>query len=229
VKTPPYAAAGVTAIVFGLLMFVPLLVLGQAIDWPASLDLPARELMPTITENAGAVKFGYSAYLVYSLLFFPAIVLLGQVAGASALVRAAATLAAISAFARAIGILRWLTVQPSLAAQWETSPDPAIAIVFDAVSSYGGAIGELLGVSLFAAAAVALVSLALWKSQALPRWIAGLGFVVAFAMLLPWLEVLGYDLGPVISVSVALLQLWFLTLGILTLRAARRGLAVATA
>lgn len=204
--------AGITAIVFGLLMFVPVIALGAAIDWPASLGEPATTLIPLIAEQAGAVQLGYAVYLVYSVLFLPAIALLARLAGDSWIVRLAITAAAVSALARAIGIVRWLAVLPTV-----TDPE-----LFDAINVYGGAIGELLGVSLFGAAAIALVSVAL--RTVVSRWLTIFGLVAAAGLLLPWIEVFGVDLGAVISVSVAVVQLWFLAIGVVLVlksRAAR--------
>lgn len=201
-----FSSAGVVALVFGFLMFVPVIVLGAAINWPASLDEPATVLMPLIVDQAAAVQFGYVTYLLYSILFLPAIALLGRVAGDSLLVRVAIVLAGISALARSIGILRWLTVLPELAAK-DGSPE-----LFDAINSFGGGIGELLGVSIFGAGAVALIAIAL--RTALPRWITVTGLIAAAGLLLPWLEVFGLDLGAIISVSVAGLQFWFIALGV---------------
>jgi hypothetical protein len=201
-----FLSAGITALVFGLLMFVPAIVLGAAIDWPASLDEPASVVMPLIVEQAVAVQIGYVVYLAYSILFLPVVALLGRVAGDSLLVRVAIVLAGISALARSIGILRWLTVLPELAAN-NGSPE-----LFDAINSFGGGIGELLGVSIFGAGAVALIAIAL--RTALPRWITVTGLIAAAGLLLPWFEVFGLDLGAIISVSVAGLQFWFIALGV---------------
>lgn len=205
--------AGVVALLFGALMFVPAVVLGAAIDWPASLGEPAAVLMPLLRAQAGAVLFGYLVYLAYSILFLPAIALLASLAGDSPLVRIAITLASVSALARGIGILRWLTVLPELA---ESGESPQL---FDAINSYGGAIGELLGVSLFGAGAIVATALAL--RHVLPRWVSISGIAVAAGLALPWLEVLGLDLGPIISVSVAGVQLWFLAVGVLLVLKAR--------
>ena len=204
--------AGVVALVFGLLMFVPVIVLGSAIGWPASLDEPATVMMPLLREQAAAVQLGYLAYLAYSILFLPAIALVARLAGDSSLVRIAIVLAAVSALARSIGIVRWLTALPELAESGE-SPE-----LFDAINSYGGAIGELLGVSLFGAGAIVTVSLAV--RHVLPRWVSISGVIVAAGLVLPWLELFGIDLGPIISISVAGVQLWFLAVGgLLVLRA----------
>ena len=54
-----------------LLMFTAFFVLNSSIDWPASLDAPARVNLPLILEQQGAVTLGYGAYLAYSLLVLP--------------------------------------------------------------------------------------------------------------------------------------------------------------
>lgn len=214
---------GALALLFGLLLFVPIAVLGAAIDWPASLSEPAAEIIPRLDEQATAVTLGYLVYLLYSVLFFPVIAMLSRVLGDTPVTRAAATFAAISTVARSIGIIRWLSVLPLLAATQVTTPDAAIPVVFDAVNAWGGAIGELLGVSAFAALSLALVSTAIIRSTVLPTWLGASGFVVVAGLLLPWIEVFGVDLGAIISVSSALVQFWFLALGIvLFVVAARR-------
>ncbi len=206
--------AGVFSIVFGLLMFVPLAVLGAAINWPASLDEPGTVLMPLIFEQESAVRLGYVSYLVYSVLFFPTIALIARLLGDSTTTRLATAFAAISTLARSIGILRWLTVLPALAATYAASGDAALPAIFDAINTYGGGIGELLGVSLFAALAIGLLAVRIIRTGALPRSIGWTGVVAVIALLIPWVEVFGIDAGALLSVSVAVVQLWFLAVGI---------------
>ena len=216
--------AGIASLLFGILLFVPLIVLGAAINWPASLDEPATGIIPRIVEEADAVRVGYLVYLAYSVAFLPVVWLVGQVVRSSSMTRLAVLFAALSTLARSIGIIRWLTVLPALAAGYVAGPNDAEAVVFDAINTFGGAIGELLGVSAFAALSLTFLSVAILRSDTLPAWLGAFGFVVVAALLLPWLEVFGADLGAAISVSSALVQLWFLVLGtVLLLRAARPG------
>ncbi|MBM3669960.1 MAG: DUF4386 family protein [Actinobacteria bacterium] len=103
--------AGWVSILQGLLIFVPMVVLGAAINWPESLSDPADIALPRLLENEGAVRFGYVAYLIYSILFAVTIALLVRyVKGAALGVLAAVIIgfAMISALARSIGIVRWL-------------------------------------------------------------------------------------------------------------------------
>lgn len=211
-------AAGTLSLLFGVLLFVPVIVLGATIGWPASLDEPATTLMPLILEQEAAVQVGYLVYLAYSVLFLPAIALIARALGDSPTNRLAVMFAAISTVARSVGILRWLTVLPALAAAYAVNPSTATAIAFDAINSYGGAIGELLGVSIFGALAIALTSVSIRRTQVLPHWLGIFGYIAAAALLLPWFEVFGVDLGAIISVSVTVVQLWFLAVGVALLR-----------
>ncbi|MFM8506037.1 MAG: hypothetical protein ACKOBB_13540 [Acidimicrobiaceae bacterium] len=60
----PIRGAGWASLAQGLLLFIPLYVLGAAVNWPASLDDPASIALPRLAENEGAVRFGYFSYLL---------------------------------------------------------------------------------------------------------------------------------------------------------------------
>ena len=60
--------AAIFLIIEILLIFAPLIILGAAINWPASLDEPAGINLPLIHEQYTAMMTGYSIYLVYLLL-----------------------------------------------------------------------------------------------------------------------------------------------------------------
>ena len=102
-----------------LLMTATIVILGAAINWPASLDEPASTVLPAITERRGAVLLGYGAYMLYSVLFLPLAVLLYYVLrkpwAPSPLLTIAVGFGVVSALARALGIVRWLVLMPFLA------------------------------------------------------------------------------------------------------------------
>jgi Domain of unknown function (DUF4386) len=214
--------AGIFLIVEGLLAFVPLLILGPAIGWPDSLDAPAAKQLASIAAEADAVRFGYSIYLLYSLLIMPAMAVVaryalpGQDAGSRTLLTSVIALAAASALARCIGILRWLTVMPLLALQHQAVYGPQldqIELIFSALSEYGGGIGELLGVSVFMSLAVFAVALPAWRRRSMPRWLSGFGVLAALALAALLLPALGGPDAVPIAVAATSISLWHAAAG----------------
>jgi hypothetical protein len=67
----------VAALLEGLVFFVPVFVLGAAIEWPASLDFEPPKLLRLVAENESMTQLGYVVYLIYSLAFWPVIALFG--------------------------------------------------------------------------------------------------------------------------------------------------------
>lgn len=213
-------ALGALLIAEGLLALAPIAILGPAIGWPASLDKPAAEQLAAIAAAPGAVTAGYGVYLLYSILIAPVMIALAaRLRGglASPLGLTVAAFATLSVLARSIGILRWLTVMPGLAAA-HTAADPAargqIEFVFDALTTYGGGIGEVLGVSLFMALALGLLAMGALRGGGLPKWVAAIGLVAAISLGALTLPVFGApDLMPV-AVAVSLLSLWMISVGV---------------
>lgn len=215
---------GALLIADALLSFAPVAILGATIGWPASLDNPAAEQLAAIHANAGMVALGYGVYLLYSILVAPVMIGLAAKVFGGLQRPVAATVAAfgaLSALARAIGILRWLTVMPALATAHATA-DPAtrgqIELVFTAVTTYGGGIGEVLGVALFMALALGTLCGAALRSGGMPRWLAGLGLASTALLAGLLLPVFGAaDVVPV-AAAVSLLSVWMLAAGVWALR-----------
>jgi Domain of unknown function (DUF4386) len=212
--------AGWISILQGLVLFIPLFVLGAAINWPESLSDPAETALPRLLENEGAVRFGYIVYLFYSVLFAVAIILLLRYAKsrhAIALGSLIAGFAIASTVARSIGIVRWLVPAPALADTYVASTNEtertAISVVFDTMNEYGGTIGEVLGVSIFAALSIGLLSIAALKTRAFPIWIGVFGLIAALAVLSTAVELAGADASSLIFFGTTLVQLWFLAIG----------------
>jgi Domain of unknown function (DUF4386) len=200
-------ASGSVLIVTGLMSLAPFPILGPAIGWPGSLDAPAATQLTAIV------------YLAYSLLFLPALAMAAHtlLGGFSrTLAHLVVAFAALSVLARSIGILRWLTVMPELSRSYaaaEASGKAGIEQVFVALNSYGGGIGELLGVSLFAAVAVLLLAIGAWRARAVPHWLTALGVFAALSLFALFLPAMGLAIDVPIALAVTSLSVWMWALG----------------
>jgi hypothetical protein len=214
------------------LLTAAIVVLGGAINWPASLDEPASVNLPLVTEQRGAVILGYGSYLLYSILILPLGLLLyhvltdGEGSAASPLLTIAVGFGVVSALTRTLGIIRWLVLMPVLAEVYlapgtSAAMRESVSVAYDAFNAYAGGVGEVLGVSIFGGAFFGLVSIALVRSARFPAWIGYAGLVVAALLLAGGLELFGLDLGPFVAVSVTALQFWMLALAALLFRARR--------
>lgn len=225
-KKSLFRTTGWLLILESLLMFVPIAILSQAINWPQSLGESAAVILPLLTQKAAEVRLGYLIYLVYSILFWLVAVLVIRVVSdgkpESIWLRLATGFGIASTIARCLGIIRWLVAMPALATLYvnpatSSQTREAIAVVYSVLNNYAGAIGEVLGVSLFAVLWLAIVSLTILCTNVLPRWLGFLGLFSATLLAVQLTELFGVDLGAFISVSVGSLQLWFLITGIVIL------------
>jgi Domain of unknown function (DUF4386) len=216
-------ATGILLVTEALLLFLPVFILNNAINWPISLSEPPSVMLPLLMEEAAAVRLGYLMYLVYSILIWPlAALTVYTVAGGdtlSPMLRIAAGFGSLSALARTLGIIRWLAPMPVLAQQYtatDVTPQTkaSIEIVYRMLNDYGGSIGEVLGVSFFAAFWVALIGIALLRAPLWPKWLGIFALVAATLLSTAIVELFGIDLGPFLGVSVTAIQLWFLAFGL---------------
>ncbi len=200
-------------IVEALLAFAPLAILGPSIGWPASLRNPAAQQLATIAAAPAAVTVGYGVYLLYSLTILPvAVIVAWRVTGLTGkLSTLIIAFGALSALSRVIGILRWLTVMPMLATGY-ASADPAmraaIELTFSAINSYGGGIGEVLGVALFGGLWLLVAMAAALRSCALPLWLTVFGIVAALLQLALAAPTLGVAVHVPVAVAVTVFVLW---------------------
>jgi hypothetical protein len=224
---PPRRGLGVLLVADAILSFVPVAILGAAIGWPASLHKPAAEQLAAMAAQPAAVALGYGVYLLYSILVAPVMIgLAARTFGGlnSAVAATVAALGALSALARSIGILRWLTVMPMLAAAHAgAGADPVlrqqIEWLFRGLTEYGGGIGEVLGVSLLMAASVGTLAVAALVRGGMPRWLAGLGLLSALLLAALALPVLRGPEAVPVAAAVSLLSVWMMAAGVWALRA----------
>jgi hypothetical protein len=94
--------------------------------------------------------------------------------------------------------------------------------VYDALNDFGGGIGEVLGVSLFAVGWLACTVVAARRVAGAPGWLLAAGAFAAAALALPLVELAGIDAGPLTSVGTTMLQLWFLAAAVVVVRGSGR-------
>jgi Domain of unknown function (DUF4386) len=202
-----------------VLAFAPVAILGPAIGWPASLGNPAAEQLTAIAAKPQAVTLGYALYGLYSLaIAVVAIVVTWRVNGLRGpLAAMIVTFGALSAFARLIGILRWLTVMPKLAtahAAGDATTRTSVELIFTAITSYGGGIGELLGVALFGGLWLLIAMAAAIRNRSLPTWLSVFGLLAALLQLTLFLPALGIVSPVPIAAAVIVFLLWLATFAI---------------
>lgn len=207
-------------------IFAPMAVLGGAIDWPASLDFPAEQVLPLIHAEEPAVQLGYGLYLAWSLAFAGSAALIVRLASGDRPLDALAVLAiglgVASALARAIGIVRWLSGSSALADAYAAAPDSsmervAIETTQTALNAYGGTIGEDLGVGMFAAMWLACVGALILKGRGLPSWLGWLAFPTAAVSGVPSLALVGITSPIDVVVATTSMLLWIAAVAVVVL------------
>jgi hypothetical protein len=217
-SSPAHRLTGTFLLGLGLLSLAPFPILGPALGWPGSLGDPAALMLPKVLAHPSAVQFGYGLYVFYSLAFAAVPVCLLTLARKplNTVATAAIACGVASSLARSVGILRWLSAMPDLAER-QAKADPLteaiIAIQYETINRWGGAIGEILGVGVFSGLAVGLTALALWRAPNIPRWISASGLIVALIQLSSLGTMTGLSGASVMITSTAI-NLWLMATGI---------------
>lgn len=219
-------ATAVLAALQTVLFLVPMAVLGQAIGWPASLRLPAAEILPLIAGQANAVLVGYGAYLTVSLALIPLAFAMRAWLATKGVVGwqsdAAAFVGAGAGLFKTLGIVRWLSVMPMLAAEYKAadqSARQAIELSYRTINAYAGAVGELLGVQLLSG--IWLVAIGFALRQADKSWLGLAGIVLGSMFMAAALRVAFPVAALIQSAAVPLALVWFVGLAVMVWRDGR--------
>jgi len=212
-----YLAGAALLLVQAFGIFLPMQILGAAIDWPRSLDFPAAETLPLIHAQEDQVRLGYGIYLAWSVAFAASAALIVGLARGDRPMSTIATLAVglgvASALARAIGIVRWLTGSSALAEAYAAAPagSPeriALETTQTALNAYGGSVGEDLGVAIFAALWLAFTGAVILKDRGLPASLGWAAFPVAALAAAPASALVGIASPVDVATATTGLLLW---------------------
>lgn len=197
------------------------MILGDAIDWPNSLNFAPKEVLPLILSKIDQVRLGYGVYLIYSLVWAPigaavAWVALSSNTRTGTFFTLAIAFVVASAMARAIGIIHWLTASTALAEAHSTATPEvvtSIEMMQMAVNQWGGAIGELLGVSIFTIFWLISVSVMIIRNDGLPKWLGWAGLIAAPILGHPAIKLFGMEAN--LFLATILVTLWLFAIGLM--------------
>jgi hypothetical protein len=197
------------------LFAVPLIVLGKAIGWPASLRLSAAEALPLIAREAIAVQIGYWAYMLTALATIPLAIALRAYAHSKGvrglLVDTAALLGAAAGIFKMLGIVRWLVAMPGLATSYITTKDAVTKTVIETsytmLNGYAGAVGELLGVQLVSGFWLLATGIILMRAGL--RWTGIAGLLIGIVFLITSARTVFPQLNILQAIAPPLAFVWF--------------------
>lgn len=212
--------AGGLALLVATALFIAVFgYLASAFGYPDVLDRPAAEVLPALRALG---LTGWSIWLIYGLiplLLVPTAIGVGEAAHATAprLARLAVPLAVLSAASMMIGLLRWPTLQWSLAGAWPAADAATRAVIatrFAAANLYlGNVIGEFAG-ELFLNGFLLVASLTVAAARPGRPWLAVAGVAAAALGWIAMLRNLTPLVATIAAVNNAVLPLWMIAIGV---------------
>jgi hypothetical protein len=193
--------------------------LAMTFDYPDVLDRPAGDVLPALLVLGGTGRGVWVLYGLIPLLLVPTARGVREAGRITAphLVRPVVWLAAVSAVAMMAGLLRWPTLQWSLAQDWVSAPAAArevLATRFDAANLYlGNVIGEFLG-ELFLNAFFVVSALALSAGRPRRLWLAIAGVAAGILGWMAMFRNITTLVAPVAALNNLVLPVWMLVLGV---------------
>jgi len=217
--------AGGLALIVGALAFVAVFsYLAASFGYPEVLDGAAPDVLPRLLATGSLGRGVWAVYGFLPLCFLPAGVgafhaLRHTREGA---MRTAMLLAAVSAVAMMLGLLRWPSLHWELARAFTAggaSERAVIGAVFAAFNAYlGNYLGEFLGelsLSLFFLLSAGAM---LHARSGFPRWLGYFGLLAAVVGLIGMFRNVTSAVDPVAAVNNYLLPLWMIAFGVGLLR-----------
>lgn len=226
--------AGVLLLLREAMFFGGFAILNNAINWPASLGLPATEIFALLRDKPGQIFTGYYIYMASSLMFIPIAFALRAALrtedkATGLVLDIAAGLAVVSAVFRTLGILRWLFAMPVISQAYfdpsATEATRAAAVLqYQVLDAYAGKIGEHLGVHLTAFGFLGCLAWVLFRTPFVSRiWV--IWAAISALLFFPIADLTGQDGGILLFVNVSTYSLWAIFFGIALILMARKAAA----
>ena len=217
---PHYGRATIiAAVLLPMLFLTAFYILGNAINWPNSLNGNAAEYLPLVAAHADEVRIGYSFYFAACVMHALIAVLLTIHLGAHRRpgLAIAALLGVLAGAFKMLGIARWLEAMPGIAGAMAADASAA-TISYEALNDYAGVtLGEGLGVGLFTGLWFGAVALAAGASAegddaGLPMWLRGLFGITSAFSLAGFLGLYGAEVDALgmITGNLQYFSFWFL-------------------
>ena len=209
--------AGIAMIAIPVVFMAAFTGLQMTFEYPDILRLPAAEILERFQAGGGGLLAIWYVFMAAALAFIPLAVLSAlwlqprhQTAAAFA-----ATFGILAGLVQGLGLLRWVVLVPSLAANHAAAPanDAVNEAVFEAFHLYAGAgIGEHFGY-LFTALWTLSIVAALWSER---RWFAVIGAVLALGIVVGMAEPFGLPAaGAINAIAYSVWAIWLLALGVM--------------
>lgn len=216
------------ALTGGLMIAVPLVFtaaftgLQMTFEYPDILRHPAAEVLTRFAAAGPELHLFWYGMMAASLAFIPAAIVIAMHYRKTAPLAAAmsAGFGILAGLVQALGLLRWVIVIPSIAANFTaagaTEVDKAVATgLFDFANTYiGMGVGEHLGY-LFTALWTVTLAVLFWNRF---RLLAIAAIAIAAGVAVGMLEPFGVEMaGAINSISFTLWAIWALVFGVVTL------------
>jgi hypothetical protein len=220
---------GGASLIAGSLAFMAVFTyLASAFGYPDILDRSAAEVLPRLFQGGPSLR---TVWFVYGAL--PLIFVVAGAASARILERGAPGLRTLgvgaavgAALAMMTGLLRWPTIEWTLAQYWHAaagSEKVALAAVFDASNLFlGTLVGEFVGE--FCTATWFLTLAIAWRREG-RRVFGGIGIAAAIVMAVAALRNVTHLVDPIAALNNVALPLWMIAMGVAFLRDGSRSAA----
>jgi Domain of unknown function (DUF4386) len=217
--------AGVTLIASSLAFIAVFSYLAAVFGYPDILEHGADEVLPRLAAGGAslrAVWFLYAA-LPLGIVFAGAASTRVLERGGQVLRNVGVAAASTAGIAMLIGLVRWPTIEWTLARHWQTAPAAsraALSALFDASNLYlGNVFGEFVG-EMCTALWFVVLGIAFRRDGR--RLLGNLGVGAGLLVAVAGLRNITTVVGLVAQINNVTLPLWLITLGVLFLRDGRR-------